>query len=224
MFALGDSDSGGIARGLQIVIRVSGAFVAALAIVSIGSQSAAQDMSSGGKSLPDSTSPFGPPPAAEPDDAPVTMPALAFTADGTEAANFDKYFAFHRDGTDYATAFADLVECDGYARGLESGINYQQPIYPYAGTIGGALGGALGSALADAIYGSAAKRRLRRVNMRACMNYKGYDRYGLPKAVWERFNFEEGLSSVRDEKRYVFLRQQAMVASSGRLQGKALGL
>jgi hypothetical protein len=206
-----------------VKVRV-GAAVALVAIASGETSLQAQQALAPASSLQDSASPFGPPPAAPADAVPVAMPELAFTPDGTEAADFDKYYAFHRDATDFDTAFADLAECDGYARGLQSGINYQQVPYPYAGTMAGAVGGALGSAMAMAIFGSAEKRRLRRVNMRTCMNYKGYDRFGLAKSVWDKFNFDEGLSSLGDEKRYRYLRQQAMVASAGKLQGKALGL
>lgn len=198
-----------------------GTVAAALAVSMVAASAGAQAPEA--RYLPDSVSPFGAPPKAV-DGEPVAMPALDFTPDAAAAADYDKYYAFHRADTDYETAFADLVECDGYARGLQSGVAYQQVPYPYAGTIGGAVGGAIGNALAQAIFGSAEKRPLRRVNMRTCMNFKGYDRYGLPKSVWETFNFEEGLSSLKDEKRYVFLRQQAMVASSGSLKGEALGL
>ncbi|MES2055702.1 MAG: hypothetical protein V4564_07190 [Pseudomonadota bacterium] len=174
-------------------------------------------------SLADSGSPFGAPSTTMGNATDVTMPELAFKGDGTEAADFDKYYAFHRADTDFATAYADIAECDGYARGLQSGIGYQQVPYPYAGTMAGAVGGAIGSAMAMAIFGSAEKRRLRRVNMRTCMNFKGYDRYGLPKGLWEKFNFEEGLSGVSEEKRQAYLKQQALVASSASLQGKVLG-
>jgi hypothetical protein len=174
--------------------------------------------------LADSGSPFGAPSADLTDMAGVTMPVLAFTSDGTEAADFDKYYVFRRSETDFATAYADIAECDGYARGLQSGIGYMQTPYPYAGTMAGAVGGAIGSAMAMMIFGSAEKRRMRRVNMRTCMHFKGYQRYGLPKNLWDKFNFEEGLSGVSEEKRQAYLKQQAMVASAGTLQGKELGL
>jgi hypothetical protein len=174
--------------------------------------------------LADSASPFGAPTVTNADAQSVTMPKLDFTSDGTEAADFDKYYVFHRADTDFATAYGDIAECDNYARGLQSGMRDMQVPYPYAGTMAGALGGAIGSAVAMAIFGSAEKRRLRRVNMRTCMNFKGYDRYGLPRALWDDFNFEEGLSGVNEEKRQHYLKQQALVASSGKLQGKVLGL
>jgi len=174
--------------------------------------------------LTDSVSPFGVSTVTNADAQSETMPKLAYTSDGSEAADFDKYYAFHRADTDFATAYGDIAECDNYARGLQSGIGDVQVPYPYAGTMAGALGGAIGSAVAMAVFGSAEKRRLRRVNMRTCMNFKGYDRYGLPKALWDDFNFEEGLSGVNDTKRQHYLKLQALVASSGNLQGKVLGL
>ncbi|MFC3581038.1 hypothetical protein [Sphingomonas hylomeconis] len=197
-----------------------GAALAVLALMVGETSASAQTV----RYLAESASPFGPPAADLSDMTGVTMPVLAFTSDGTEAADFDKYYAFHRADTDFATAYADIAECDGYASGLQSGIGYMQTPYPYAGTMAGAVGGAIGSAMAMMIFGSAEKRRLRRVNMRTCMHFKGYQRYGLPKDLWDKFNFEEGLSGVSEEKRQALLKQQAMVASTGTLLGKELGL
>ncbi|MEG3085779.1 hypothetical protein [Sphingomonas sp. PB4P5] len=203
-------------------MRVGGraAALAVLALVMSEASVSAQSV----RYLADSTSPFGPPSAELSDTTGVTMPVLAFTSDGTEAADFDKYYVFRRADVDFATAYADIAECDGYARGLQSGIGYTQTPYPYAGTMAGAVGGAIGNVMAMMIFGSAEKRRLRRVNMRTCMHFKGYQRYGLPKDLWDKFNFEEGLSGVSEEKRQAYLKQQALVASSATLQGKELGL
>lgn len=172
--------------------------------------------------LADSGSPFGTPEAT--DAASVKMPELAFKPDPGDAGDYDKYYYFHRPDTDFATAYADVRECDGYARGLASGIGYTQVPYPYTGTMAGAVGGALGNIMAQAIFGSGEKRRVRRVNMRTCMHFKGYDRYGLPKKLWTEFNFEEGLSGVGEKDRTRYLQQQALVASSAAPQEKALGL
>lgn len=172
--------------------------------------------------LADSDSPFGLPEAVDP--ASVQMPVLAGKSDPGDAGDYDKYYYFHRPDTDFATAYADVRECDGYARGLASGVGYTQVPYPYAGTLGGAIGGALGNMMAQAIFGSGEKRRARRVNMRTCMHFKGYDRYGLPKKLWTEFNFEEGLSGVTEVERTRYLKQQALVASSAAPQEKALGL
>lgn len=174
--------------------------------------------------LEDSGSPFGRLPAEAGDAAAVEMPKLDFTPSATDPDNYDKYYYFVRSGTDFETAYADIVECDGYARGLASGISYTQPPYPYAGTMAGAVGGAIGTAMAMAIFGSAEKRRLRRVNMRQCMNFKGYARYGLSKELWQEFHFEEGLSDMPESRRFDYLKRQALVAATAQPQGEELGL
>ena len=169
-------------------------------------------------------SPFGPAMLSEAERAKLEMPKLQFAATPADEKDFDKYFVFHRADTDFATAYADVAECDGYARGLRSGIAYQSTYYPYAGTVGGAVGNVVGNLLVAAIFGSAEKRRLRRVNMRSCMHFKGYGRYGLPKGVWKAFQFEEGFSAEEETKRRGMLAQQALVASTWSPQGKELGL
>lgn len=174
--------------------------------------------------LADSVSPFASIEVSEDDAAKLEMPKLDFAETPEDAASFDKYYYFHRAGISYADAYRDVVECDGYARGLQSGIGYAQVPYPYAGTLAGAAGGAIGSAMAMAIFGSAEKRRLRRVNMRQCMNFKGYQRYGLKKELWEAFHFEEGLSGMPDERRFDYLKRQALVAANAKPAGKDLGL
>ena len=165
------------------------------------------------------------PPAKLPVPDPVTinLPDLRGQTTAADEADFDKYFYFHRSGTTFGEALADIRECDGYARGLASPFGYQETPYPYAGTMAGALGGALGNLLVSAIFGSAEVRKARRSNMRRCMNYKGYDRYGLNKDVWQSFNFEEGLHHVDEDKRQLMLAQQAKAASLVDPVGKVLG-
>ena len=162
-----------------------------------------------------------PAPAVEPappsaasavDPSTIPLPDLAFQPDEEVIRNYVKYFYFHRENSDFASAHADLLECDAYARGFAS-LPYMNVPYPYAGTLGGAIGGAIGNAMADAIWGSAQRRQLRRINMRTCMTFKGYRVYGLPKSLWEEFNFEEGLNSVEESRRAQLLRVQARVAS-----------
>jgi len=79
-----------------------------------------------------SASPFGEVAISNEEAANVVMPELSFTPTDLDARNFDKYYYFYRSGTDFATAYADIVECDGYARGLSAGLNqaYAQAPYP----------------------------------------------------------------------------------------------
>jgi hypothetical protein len=159
-----------------------------------------------------------------PDPATVVMPKLDFAETEADRADYDKYFYFHRTDTGFEEALADLRECDGMSQGLQSGLQYQQAPYPYAGTMAGAAGGILGNLLAEAIVGSAEKRKLRRVNMRRCMGYKGYARYGLQKDLWQEFHFEEGFSGEEESKRQTMLAQQAKVASGSKPVAGELGI
>ena len=157
------------------------------------------------------------------DVAAIQLPSLEFKPDPSLTKSFDKYYYFHRDGTDFHTALADLRDCDGLSRGLASPFGYADTPAPYAGTMAGAIGGAIGNLMVAAIFGSAQVRAARRVNMRRCMFYKGYQRYGLPKDIWQKFNFEEGFSQLAEAPRQAYLKQQAKVASGEKPKTEALG-
>lgn len=147
----------------------------------------------------------------------IPMPMLAFDPSAVDPDDFDKYFYFYRAETSFSVAYADILECDSLASGLNFYTNTSGALAAATaqyGVVGGALGGALGSAIADAIFGSAQRREMRRVNMRNCMFYKGYDRYGLEKDLWQEFHFEEGLSATEAEEREAKLLMQARVASA----------
>lgn len=147
----------------------------------------------------------------------VPMPELAFDPGEVQAKDMEKYFYFHRENTSFDDAYADIIECDS----LVSGYNYYlgtdsntlaQSMTTY-GPLAGAVGGMIGSLLADAIFGSAERRKQKRINMRNCMFYKDYDRYGLKKDLWQAFHFEEGLNRENADKREAAILQQARVAS-----------
>jgi hypothetical protein len=146
----------------------------------------------------------------------IEMPALQFKATAADAADYDKYYFFHRAETSFDQAFSDISECDALASGISY---YRGTSEPYAGYyagqygIGGAIGGAIGAALADAIFGSSERRKVRRINMRNCLGFKGYQRFGLSKELWKKFNFEEGNGREEAETRDAMLLQQTRVAS-----------
>ena len=157
--------------------------------------------------------------------AAVAMPDTAFEATPADIETYDKYFYFHRDGTDFDTAYNDISECDAVASGINfyaGGDSYMSNYYATQYGMAGAVGGAIGSAMADAIFGSAERRRIRRINMRNCMGFKGYDRYGMEKERWQAFHFEEGFGRVKDEKRTGYLMQQARVASGPKPKAEVL--
>lgn len=157
--------------------------------------------------------------------AAVPMPETAFEMHRARVGDFDKYYYFHREGTSFDEAFADISECDDLASGLASYRGNAEPYPGYYATqygIGGVIGGVLGAMLADAIHGSAARREMRRVNMRNCMGYKGYGRYGIPKNLWTEFNFEEGGGREDEDVRQAALLQQAKVATGPKPATEAL--
>lgn len=149
--------------------------------------------------------------------AAVSMPALAFDASKVDPEDYEKYFIFHRPETAFAEAHADITECDALASGISiymgnvsgamAGATAQYGLLPSA------IGGAVAGMMMDAIFGSAERRKARRVNLRNCMYFKGYDRYGLEKELWQTFNFEEGLSKTDTDERSKKLLVQARVAS-----------
>ena len=159
----------------------------------------------------------------QPDPSSLTMPVLDFEADDNDVKNYKKYYYFNRPETSFETALEDIRFCDELARGLATGNYYVNAPYQY-GVLGGALGGAIGGAMAQAIYGSAEARNKRRVNMRRCMNFKGYARHGISKDLWQEFNFEEGLSSIDEDERQNHLATQALVASSTLTGKEDIGL
>lgn len=162
-------------------------------------------------------------PLPVPDPAKLALPDLALGTSPKDEGDFDKYYYFHRADTSFEEALTDLRECDAYARGLASPYGYQSAGYPYAGTLAGVGGELIANALISAIFGSAELRKARRSNMRRCMNYKGYGRYGLNKDVWQQFNFEEGFDKVEEDKRQLMLAKQAKAASVVAPAGKDLG-
>lgn len=147
----------------------------------------------------------------------IAMPSLAFDASTVDPEDFEKYFIFHRPGTAFAEAYSDISECDALASGISiyRGMDAGQMASNMAqyGVLAGAIGGAIANVMIDAIFGSAERRKARRVNLRNCMYFKGYDRYGLEKERWQSFNFEEGLSKTNTDIRAQKLLVQARVAS-----------
>lgn len=172
---------------------------------------------------------------SEPEIAAIEIPVLAFSETAKDVKNYEKYFYFHRLDTSFDEAYADIRECDALSDGRASyggdDVSYgvvqgvhQQMIEQYgmAGAVGGVVGQAVGAAAWNAIYGSAERRKNRRLSMRNCMHYKGYDRLGLTKDIWEEFNFEEGNGRKDEALRERAMLIQARVASGPKPQQKAI--
>ena len=171
------------------------------------------------------SSPWAAPDAVDP--AAVPTPTIAFTPSAADESDYQKYFIFNRADTDFATAYADIAECDNYARGRPAGpaMNYdmistmQNSAISQYGALAGGVGGIVGGMIVGAIVEAqmaADRRKLRRGIMRSCMGFKGYAAFGLPKSLWSEFNFEEGSKHTEEARRMNFLRMQAKVASGPR--------
>jgi hypothetical protein len=163
-----------------------------------------------------------------PDPATLPQPVLEFTPTPEIEADFDKFFYFHRDDTAFADAYGDIRECDALASGSNIYMGADSSSMASAmstyGPMAGAVGGVIGSAIADAIFGSAARRQQRRINLRNCMGFKGYQRFGLAEKQWKDFNFEEGHGRKKEGERDDALELQALVASGPKPAAKELGL
>lgn len=152
----------------------------------------------------------------------IAYPDLEFEETPQDVKVYDKYFFFHREDTSFDVAFADINECDALARGAghyRTSVSYYSP---QAGLLGSAAGSVIGSLVADAIFGSAERRKIRRSNLRNCMAFKGYERYGLEKERWQKFHFEEGFGEANEVKRRNYFMVQARVASGPKPAGKVL--
>lgn len=163
-----------------------------------------------------------------PDPASLTMPKLAFTETPEIAAGYDKYFVFNRGNTSFAEAFTDIKECDALASGSSIYMGADSGSIAAAsaqyGMLAGAAGGAIASVAMDLIFGSGARREQYRVNMRNCMGFKGYGRYGLSEDLWKEFNFQEGNGRKKEGVRDEAMELQALVAAGPRPASKELGL
>ena len=150
------------------------------------------------------------------DPATIATPQIDFTPTPEIERDYSKFFFFHRAETNFDTALADLRECDQMARKMSNAAAQINVPYPYTGTMAGAAGGLIAAIIIDATAGAAERRSMRRVSMGNCMAFKGYDAFGLPKALWVKFNWEEGNSEPDEDERIDKLRMQAKVASGPR--------
>jgi hypothetical protein len=146
----------------------------------------------------------------------IDVPDLNFSPKPEDVKAFGKYYYFQRNDTTFNQALADINECDALASGISYFRGSNEPYAGYYVTqygIGGGIGGVVGGALADAIFGSATRRAVRRINMRNCMGFKGYQRFGVSKSIWIQFNFEEGGGREDEDTRRTALLKQARIAS-----------
>ncbi len=143
---------------------------------------------------------------------------MAFVETPAIVKDYDKYFYFHRQNTSFADALTDLRECDARARGIWQGKSARGE------TLGRTAYGLVGDLANTLIFVPAQDRLFRRANLRRCLYFKGYARYGLPKALWEAFNLQHIEAATPERDIQMSLVRQALVASGVRPVSRALGL
>lgn len=153
---------------------------------------------------------------AEPSAVGLEMPDLSFTETPEIVNGYDKFFYFHRENTTFLEAYNDLRECDALANGSSiymGDLATTDPGY-MAGQygIGGVIGEAVGMILVDAIFGASQRRKEKRIKIRNCMGFKDYQRYGLPKGLWQKLNAKPKKDDPKQTPDYS-LRLRALLAS-----------
>lgn len=123
---------------------------------------------------------------AEPGDAAF----LAFRP--PEGETFARHFFFHRPGVSLEEARADLAECKTYASSAmflprSPGSLPPDPEVLPPIVSGGSVGPLVGN-LAFGLIEGGERAKIAAANMRKCMGFKGYGRYGLSDPLWKQLN------------------------------------
>ena len=109
-----------------------------------------------------------------------------------DGETFARHFFFHRPGVALEEARADLAECRSYAADAmlwprEPDSMPPDPKLLPPDVSGGPLGPVVGG-LAFGLFAGGERAKIAATNMRKCMGFKGYDRYGLGEALWKQLN------------------------------------
>lgn len=124
------------------------------------------------------------------DPATVGVPDIRFT--GTAGDNGRKYFFFWKAGVSFDRAMADLSECYGYTVRGEQYLPFafdlhgapkpepgaKPPPRPTGNGSYGLIGVAIGSLMGSEFVANQHRLRM-------CMGFKKYNRFGMPKPVFE---------------------------------------
>lgn len=128
--------------------------------------------------------------AAPPDPDSVAVPDLSQSASPAVVEEGWKYFFFRKPGVTYREAYGDFADCFRFLQPSnwqsvsmtrfvpwesKAGRNTRPPAYSY-----GLVGALLGSMVEGTL-----NRRDYQARMRACMEPRGYVRYGVPQSIWD---------------------------------------
>jgi hypothetical protein len=154
---------------------------------------------------------------AAPAVAPPNIPSLDFKPTKHDIDHYWEFYYFHKAGVSYDRALADLDECHSYSRMLvatspvpkfiplgtqnspytSDELFRRQFDFQYRFSQQYGLFGGLTAALIAEIATSSVNHGVERSNLRRCMYFKGYSRYGLNKSLWKQLNEATG----KDEER-----------------------
>lgn len=153
-------------------------------------------------------------PAAEA-EAPAESAFLAYRPAADES--FMRHFFFHRPGVALEEARADLAECRTYASSAMLWPREPKSVPPDPKVLppdvsGGPLGPLVGG-IAFGLVEGGERSKISAANMRKCMGFKGYARYGLSDELWKQLN-----AGTPEEA----LLRQARLASGGPPSGRKL--
>ncbi len=125
------------------------------------------------------------------DPTKIIMPNLVFTPDEKIVKKYHIYFYFHKNGVDFATALADIRECEYYSTFGE--VTVAPPTFvPYGGELQvdrkankyKLQPGLMPLVFAPMVMGPLL-RRMHNAGMRNCMAFRDYSRYGLNQEISE---------------------------------------
>jgi hypothetical protein len=121
----------------------------------------------------------------------VVLPDLTFQATPSDVDHYWRYYYIHKPGISFATARSDFLECNAYSASIQ--MQRDPDFVPYGGDappntfdIGDAAFAQWGlvGVLIVGIANDDVNLETERENMRVCVTYKGYTRYGTTKAIW----------------------------------------
>lgn len=126
-----------------------------------------------------------------PDPSMIVLPNLVFQPTQRDVSHYDEYFYFYKENVSYSRALADLEDCNSYSRVL-SPMHREPEFVPLGGeanppttqiSAGFALMyGPIGLGIA-AIAMDDIQAAMERANLRRCMGFKGYQRYGTSRFI-----------------------------------------
>ena len=129
---------------------------------------------------------------ALPDPAAINVPDIAPSADPKGLKDGYKFFFFHNPTASFAEAYVDIAECRSFL--VRDGVTTLPTFRPWVeplkrkpqGYTAGSYG-LVGAAMASIIVPKL-ERGQRNNKLRRCMKPRGYARYAIAEADWDRLN------------------------------------